>query len=369
MKKLVLINLFLSFMIASYSQEVIKSCIITIENGKAYLDITSPKVKVGDVLSVREEAGYMIHPVTKKKIKKEGGILADLEIVELANEYSVATIFPEVAASKIKTGMYAEMPELKEEILDDIVNEDDESEIQINAIQSQYPIFNTAEDVLEWHYKSTGFKKLNIDKSKGQLVEKEIIVKNKKGKEEFKQHFIAITHKPTERMYINQNLYMYEKSFLSNTIVINGVNGWEKRGKKAKTISDKHRLELLNNFENEIENYTSLNYYNQLIGEQYIDGKKCIGIRIENRKQGESIRNYYDISNGWLVASYVTVKDKDEVLLKVKGYKNFGGIMYPSELESTDKKGRVTTQRTIRYNLAYPLDNILFTEDDCYKTY
>ena len=52
------------------AQNEIKACILQVENGKVYLDVTSSKVKIGDVLSVRSAAGYMIHPVTKKKNSK-----------------------------------------------------------------------------------------------------------------------------------------------------------------------------------------------------------------------------------------------------------------------------------------------------------
>lgn len=94
------------------AQKEIKACIIQLERGRAYLDATAPNAKKGDVFSVRSAAGYMIHPVTKKKIMKEGDILADLEIIEVHSEYSIASIYPENAISKLKVGMYATMPEV-----------------------------------------------------------------------------------------------------------------------------------------------------------------------------------------------------------------------------------------------------------------
>ena len=60
------------FIVMAKAQQVIQGYIISIEDNKVYLDVTSPKVVVGDVLSVYSDAGYIIHPVTKKKIKKEG---------------------------------------------------------------------------------------------------------------------------------------------------------------------------------------------------------------------------------------------------------------------------------------------------------
>lgn len=67
-----LFNIYIGVTLLAQAQGVIQSYIISIENGKVYLDITVPKAQVGDVLSVYEKAGYIVHPVTKKKIKKEG---------------------------------------------------------------------------------------------------------------------------------------------------------------------------------------------------------------------------------------------------------------------------------------------------------
>ena len=378
MRKIILLNLFLSLVLTSFGQDVIKGCIITIENGKAYLDLTSPKVKVGDILSVREESGYMVHPVTKKKIKKEGGILADLEIMELAGEYSIASIYPESAISKLKAGMYASMPELKEDlrtnVIEDVIDEInvDENNFDTTQFNSQNPIFNTAEDVIKWHNECTGLSKFEGNDSYGVLVEQEIIYKNKKGKETVREHSVSIVHTPTERLYIKIDLHMNiplsKDVDVSRTIVVNGIEGWINTGKKAKSMKDKERLDLLNSLKNKKDSYLNGDYNNILIGEQYVEGKKCIGIRVTNRKTGDSYRNYYDVSNGWLVATYVASKDGEEVQ-RVKEYRNFNGIMKPSIVESTDDKGKVAIVKTIRYNMNYPLDNILFTSDDTYKTF
>lgn len=97
----------------SQAQNGIKSYILQVEGDKAYLDVHAPLIKVGDILSVYEDGGVMIHPVTKKEIKKEGRIIADLEILEIQDEYSVASIYPAEAVAKLKVGMIASMPELK----------------------------------------------------------------------------------------------------------------------------------------------------------------------------------------------------------------------------------------------------------------
>lgn len=110
MKRMVFFLMFVlvcTFM--SQAQNGIKSYILQIEGDKAYLDVYAPLVKVGDVLSVYEDGGVMIHPVTQKKIKKEGRIIADLEILEIQDEYSVASIYPAEAVSRLKVGMMASM--------------------------------------------------------------------------------------------------------------------------------------------------------------------------------------------------------------------------------------------------------------------
>ena len=363
------------------AQNEIKACIIQVENGKVYLDATSSNVRVGDVLSVRSTAGYMIHPVTKKKIAKEGEIIADLEIKEIYSEYSIASIYPETAISKLKAGMYASMPELKEDLktdlIEDVIDEDYENEVDENHIDAtlihpQSALFNTAEDVIKWHNECTGLSKLKGNNSYGVLVEEEIIYKNKKGKEKMRNHFVTIVHLPTDRLYMKTNLYMdipLSKDInVSRTMVVNGIEGWVNEGKKAKPMKDKERFNLLNNLKNGMDAYLNGDYDKILIGEQYVEGKKCVGIRMGNRKTGHSFRNYYDLSNGWLVVSYVESKDGEEVQ-RVKEYRNFNGIMKPSIVEITDNEGRVAIKKTIRYNMNYPLDNILFTSDDTYKTF
>ena len=43
-------------------QDMIKSYLIQVEDGKAYLDVTKEKAQVGDVFSIKKDVGYMIHP-------------------------------------------------------------------------------------------------------------------------------------------------------------------------------------------------------------------------------------------------------------------------------------------------------------------
>ncbi len=350
----------------SNAQNTIKSYIIQLENGKVYLDATSPKVKVGDVLSVYTDAGYMIHPISKQQIKKEGEILADLEIVEVKKEYSIATIYPESAQSKLKAGMVAEMPEIVDVVKGDVEVYDSVDEM---GLVPTVPIFYTAEDVIKWHEKCTGFDKLIKNNLTGQLVEKEIISTNKKGKINSRFHFTNISKIEMEKLYLKFELTIHNNTLLSSTIVINGKDGWEKKRKKAKTMSDKNRLKIMNSAIGAVDSYLNSYYTKQLIGSQYVDGKECVGIRISNVKTGENYRNFYDISNGLLVASYVSSKGQDEVLIKVIEYRNFDGIMQPCITESTDEKGRVTTEKTIRWIPNYSLDNIMFTEEDTYRTF
>ena len=52
MRKTIILMLLAIFIVMAKAQQVIQGYIISIEDNKVYLDVTSPKVVVGDVLSV-----------------------------------------------------------------------------------------------------------------------------------------------------------------------------------------------------------------------------------------------------------------------------------------------------------------------------
>jgi len=350
-------------MFDGYAQNPITSYILQIEGNKIYLDVTVPKAKVGDVLSVYSEAGYMIHPVTKQKIQKEGEILADLEIIEVKKEYSIASVYPEDAISKMKVGMIASMPEVLEEVVADVFDEN------IDTYKSNYnPVFNTPSDVIRWHYECTGMNKFKNASSYALLEEKIITQHNKKGKIESTVHSTVIIHPSLQKGYVKTNtkyVALGPDIEISVTCVVNGNIGWEKINKgKTKEMKDKRLMQMKDALQNGLDQYLTNRYTTQLLGYQYIDNKECIGIRIDHMKEGNITKNFYDIENGLLVASYVTLKGKDENIARVKEYQNFNGVMMPSIIETVDEKGRMTVEKIIRHIPNYPLDNITFIAED-----
>ena len=345
------------------AQNEIKACIVQIEKGKIYLDVTAPKTKIGDVFSVRSAAGYMVHPVTKKKIMKEGEILADLEITEIHSEYSVASIYPENAISNMKVGMVASMPEVLEEVSNDVVM----GNVKNNGLNTK-PVFRTPSDVIRWHHECTGIGKFMNENSCALLEEKIITEQNKKGKIESTVHSTVIIHPSFQKGYVKTNVKLAaigRDLEYSLTQVVNGNIGWEKINKgKTKEMKEKRLVQMKEALQSGPGQYLTNRYTIQLLGHQYIDNKECIGIRIEDMKEGDIIKNFYDLGSGLLVVSYVTLKGKDEVIQKVKEYHNFNEVMMPAIVETVDKKGRVTIENRIRFIPNYSLENISFVAED-----
>lgn len=69
MKKISFVFFLLSVVLCSYAQHEVKGYIIGLEADKIYLDLTSPKVKVGDKITILSNKEFFVHPVTKQKIE------------------------------------------------------------------------------------------------------------------------------------------------------------------------------------------------------------------------------------------------------------------------------------------------------------
>lgn len=82
-----------------------KGCIISIENGVVNVDLTNAQVKAGDCLNVIVSGGYMTHPVTGRRVRKEDRILCKLEVGDAYSEYSVARPHDVSSLSQLKPGM------------------------------------------------------------------------------------------------------------------------------------------------------------------------------------------------------------------------------------------------------------------------
>ena len=57
--------------------------VISVEGEKVYIDLAAGKVKPGDKVAVYSKEGYFIHPVTKKRLKREPSQVASLEVVKV----------------------------------------------------------------------------------------------------------------------------------------------------------------------------------------------------------------------------------------------------------------------------------------------
>lgn len=89
----------------AWGQTTNKGCIISIEDGTVNVDLTRAQVKVGDCIEVVESGGYMTHPDTGRRIKKEDRVVGTLEISQTYDEYSVATTQDVSLLTKLKEGM------------------------------------------------------------------------------------------------------------------------------------------------------------------------------------------------------------------------------------------------------------------------
>ena len=92
------------------AQNVQQYYVIDIDNNSIYLDMTSPMAKVGDVVEVYSEGGYMVHPVTKKRIKKNDTFIGQLEIKQVHSEYTIAEPKNGNQSSLFAVGMKVVLP-------------------------------------------------------------------------------------------------------------------------------------------------------------------------------------------------------------------------------------------------------------------
>lgn len=95
---------FLFFPILIWGQGITSGCVINVEKSKIYVDLSAPIVQNGMKLSVYSNSGYMIHPVTKQRIKKEAEACAEIQLVGVYDGYSVAKLISG-QMSDIKVGM------------------------------------------------------------------------------------------------------------------------------------------------------------------------------------------------------------------------------------------------------------------------
>ncbi len=85
--------------------QVIEGVILSIEDGKVFVDLKKNQVKVGDNLKVIKQGGFMVHPVTGEKIKKNDEVVANISLTEVNDNYSVGEVYPKTAIDLIKAGL------------------------------------------------------------------------------------------------------------------------------------------------------------------------------------------------------------------------------------------------------------------------
>ena len=108
--KLILLTLSLCFVFSfSFGQTevIIKGVILAVEDDKVYLDLNESNITIGDRLQVIEDRGFFTHPVTGEQIAREPEIVAYIQITDVMSNYSIGTISPRGAISKLADGMEA----------------------------------------------------------------------------------------------------------------------------------------------------------------------------------------------------------------------------------------------------------------------
>ena len=98
LRKMLLALLFVLMSITVYAKSSVEGSIIAIENGKVYLDVTSPAVSKGDVVTVMDGSSA----------------IASVEIEELFANYSQGKAVPSFTLGNIKSGMTVKLSKSKE---------------------------------------------------------------------------------------------------------------------------------------------------------------------------------------------------------------------------------------------------------------
>jgi len=105
MKKFILLIAILAMVCGVTFAQSSQGYIINIENGKVYVDLSSPKVKVGDAIGVYVRSGYETDPVTGRRVRKPDELKAELKISSVHQGYSLAYPIGGVSVTTLKAGM------------------------------------------------------------------------------------------------------------------------------------------------------------------------------------------------------------------------------------------------------------------------
>ena len=105
MKKFVLLIALLAMVCEISFAQSSQGYIINIENDAVYVDLSSPNVKVGDLVGVYVRSGYATDPVTGRRVRKPDELKAKLKISSVHQGYSLAYPVERVSVGALKTGM------------------------------------------------------------------------------------------------------------------------------------------------------------------------------------------------------------------------------------------------------------------------
>jgi curli biogenesis system outer membrane secretion channel CsgG len=103
--KFIIPILLLSLIARTAYGQVVEGVVLSIEEGKVFVDLKKDQVKVGDVLKVLKPGGVMVHPVTGAKIQKNDEVVANISLIQVNDTYSVGEVYPKTAIDLIKPGL------------------------------------------------------------------------------------------------------------------------------------------------------------------------------------------------------------------------------------------------------------------------
>jgi curli biogenesis system outer membrane secretion channel CsgG len=103
--KIVLTGLLFFILVSTAPAQVAEGVVLSIEEGKVYVDLKKSQVNVGDILKVLKPGGTMVHPVTGEKIQRNDEVIANISITQVNDTYSVGDVYPKTAIDLIKAGM------------------------------------------------------------------------------------------------------------------------------------------------------------------------------------------------------------------------------------------------------------------------
>ena len=85
--------------------QVVEGVVLSVEEGKVFVDLKAGQVKAGDVLKVLKAGGVMVHPVTGEKIQRKDEVVANISLTQVNDTYSVGEVYPKTAIDLIKPGL------------------------------------------------------------------------------------------------------------------------------------------------------------------------------------------------------------------------------------------------------------------------